>query len=146
MAKFVRHGFCSSKGMTARILVYLMFVGWCLSCSTPEHVLSTSETPANDPFELLDARVEGDALVLRVQYSGGSQAHDFELHSVAAPTKSLPRQVILTVHHNAYGDRSRAMMAEERTFDLTPYRDSRNNVVHLRIQGVDEVLVYHYTR
>ena len=36
------------------------------------------------------------------------------------------------------------MITEERTFDLTPYRDPMNNVVHLRIQGVDDVLVYRY--
>lgn len=146
MTKYVRHGFCSSKGMTARILVYVLFVGMCLSCSAPANVHAISDATVSDPFELLDARVEGDSLVLRVQYSGGSQAHEFELHSTAAPTKSLPRQVLLVVHHNAHGDRSRAMIAEERTFDLTPYRDPRNNLIHLRIQGVDEVLVYRYTR
>ena len=132
--------------MTARILVCLLFVGGCLSCSFPAAVQATSDAALSDPFELLAARVEGDTLVLRVQYSGGSQAHEFELHSAAAPTKSLPRQVLLVVHHNAHGDRSRAMVTEERIFDLTPYKDPRNNLVHLRIQGVDEVLVYRYTR
>ena len=130
--------------MTARILVCLLFVGGCLSCSSPAAVQATSNAAVSDPFDLLAARVEGDSLVLRVQYSGGSQAHEFELHSAAAPTKSLPRQVLLVVHHNAHGDRSRAMVTEERTFDLTPYRDPMNNVVHLRIQGVDDVLVYRY--
>lgn len=132
--------------MTARILFYLMFVGGCLSCSAPATVQATSDATVSDPFELLDARVEGDALVFQVQYSGGSQAHDFELHSAAAPTKSLPRQVLLIVYHNAHGDRARAMITEERTFDLTPYRDPSNSVVHLRIQGVDDILVYRYTR
>tara|TARA_X000000950_G_scaffold285395_1_gene391235 strand:+ start:2108 stop:2410 length:303 start_codon:yes stop_codon:yes gene_type:complete len=95
------------------------------------------------PFELLDARVEGDALVVRVQYSGGGQ-HDFALVSTGAPTKSLPRQVLLELRHDSQGDLAKAMITEERSFDLTPYRDPRNNVIHLRIQGVDDVLVYSY--
>lgn len=130
--------------MTARINFLILFFGACLGCAAPANVQATAATAASDPFELMEARVDGDVLVLRVQYSGGSQVHDFELHSAAAPTKSLPRQVLLTVHHDAHGDRARAMIEEERTFDLTTYRDPRNNVVHLRIEGVDDVLVYRY--
>lgn len=143
MTKYVRHGFCSSKGMTARILVYVLCVGACLSCSAPATVQATSDAAVCDPFELLDARVEGDALVVRVQYSGAGQ-HDFTLVSTGAPTKSLPRQVLLELRHDSQGDLAKAMITEERTFDLTPYRDPMNNVVHLRIQGVDDVLVYRY--
>lgn len=144
MAKFGRHGFCSSKGMTARINFLILFFGAFLGCTSPANMQATADAAASDPFELTEARVDGDALVLRVQYSGGSEVHDFELHSAAAPTKSLPRQVLLTVHHDAHGDRARAMIEEERRFDLTTYRDPRNNVVHLRIKGVDDVLVYCY--
>ena len=129
--------------MIARILVYLLFVGGCLSCSAPAMVQATSDAAVSDPFELLDARVKGDALVVRVQYSGGGQ-HDFALVSTGAPTKSRPRQVSLELRHDSQGDLAKAMITEERTFDLTPYRDLRNNVVHLRIRGVDDVLVYRY--
>ena len=130
--------------MTARILVYLLFAGACLGCSAPAEVQANADAEMSDSFELLDARVEGDALVLRVQYSGGSQAHDFALVSTGAPTKSLPRQVLLELRHDGQGDLAKAMITEERTFDLIPHRDSRNNVVHLRIQGIDGVLVYRY--
>ena len=129
--------------MTARILVYLLFVGGCLSCSAPAKVQVPPDAAVSDPFQLVDARVEGDALVVRVQYSGGGQ-HDFTLVSTGAPTKSLPRQVLLELRHDSQGDLAKAMITEERTFDLTPYRDPMNNVVHLRIQGVDDVLVYRY--
>ena len=130
--------------MTARIFIYFLFVGGGLSCSPPAVVQATSEAAVSDPFELLDARVEGDALVVRVQYSGGGQ-HDFALVSSGAPPKSLPRQVLLEIRHDSQGDLAKAMITEERTFDLTPYRDLSNNVVHLRIHGVDDVLFYRYT-
>ena len=129
--------------MTARIFIYLLFVGGCLSCSPPAAVQATSEAAVSDPFELLDARVEGDALVVRVEYSGGGQ-HDFALVSSGAPTKSIPRQVLLEIRHDSQGDLAKAMIIEERTFDLTPYSDPKNNEVHLRIQGVDDVIVYRY--
>jgi hypothetical protein len=131
--------------MMARINFLLLFFGTCLGCSSSANVQATAAAAVSDSFELMEARVEGDVLVLWVQYSGGSKVHDFELHSAGAPTKSLPRQVLLTVHHNAHGDRARAMIEEERTFDLTTYRDPRNNVVHLRMEGVDDVLVYRYS-
>lgn len=129
--------------MTARILVYLLFVGGYLGCSAPATVQATSNAAASDPFELLDARVEGDALVLRVQYSGGGR-HDFALVFTGAPTKSLPRQVLLEVRHDSQGDLAKALITEERSFDLTPHRDPKNTVVHLLIQGVDGFLVYRY--
>lgn len=131
--------------MTARIFAFVFLFGACLGCSAPEAVQSISNADVlGDPFELLDARLDGDALVLLVQYSGGSKAHDFDVLTSGAPTKSLPRQVLLSVNHNGHGDRSRAVVKEERKFDLVPYRDPRNNVVHIRIQGVENVLVYRY--
>ncbi|MBO75444.1 MAG: hypothetical protein CMD33_09245 [Flavobacteriales bacterium] len=133
--------------MTARTILCLFIVGICFGCSVPESVQSVSNADVfGDPFELLDASVEGDELVLLVQYSGGSKAHDFALLTSGAPTKSLPRQVLLSVNHNSHGDRARAMITEERKFDLMPYRDPRNSVVHIRIQGVENVLVYRYAQ
>lgn len=119
-------------------------------CSTPAASVASAAQVAppsqSDPFQLLAARVDGDSLVLTVQYSGGSAAHDFRLDPEGALTKSLPRQQFFALHHNAHGDQARALITEERAFDLVPYRDPRNSVVHLRLENWEETLVYGYAR
>ena len=122
-------------------------------CSTPAASVMSSASavqvdspPQSAPFQLLAARVEGDSLVLTVQYSGGSALHDFRLDPQGAPTKSLPRQQFFSLHHDAHGDLARALITEERAFDLVPYRDPRNSVVHLRLENWDETVVYGYER
>lgn len=117
------------------------------SAATATSAAAKVDPPSqSDPFQLLAARVDGDSLVLTVQYSGGSAAHDFRLDPQGAPTKSLPRQQFFSLHHDAHGDLARALITEERAFDLVPYRDPRNAVVHLRLENWDETVVYGYER
>ena len=64
--------------------------------------------------------------------------------SLPSPNEIAPGRSYWSFATISQGDLAKAMITEERTFDLTPYRDPMNNVVHLRIQGVDDVLVYRY--
>lgn len=129
------------RTLTAALVLSLV------ACATTADSVKTGQAEfANDPFELLDARVSGDSLVATVQYGGGSAEHDFTLEGIGVATKSLPRQQMLAVRHDAHGDRARALITEERRFPLADWQDPRNTVVHIRLEGWEEVLVYRYER
>ena len=131
----------SIRSLAAALIVFLA------ACATVENAVQPvrAETP-KDPFELIEAEVTGDTLTVTVQYSGGSAEHEFTLESKGAATKSLPRQQMLALQHDAHGDLARALITEERLFSLTAWQDPRNTVVHIRLEGWEEVLVYRYER
>lgn len=99
----------------------------------------------SDPFSLLGARIEGDSLLVRLQYGGGFREHRFGLFSVGPATKSLPRQQPLLMLHDSKGDMGKALITEDRSFDLKPFRDPSHHVVMIRLDGWPELLDYTYS-
>lgn len=96
---------------------------------------------ASDHFDLLDAQIEVDSLLLSVQYGGGCAEHTFEL--VAGPMlKSLPPKQWLEISHDAHGDNCRALLQTKIQFDLTPYRGSPRGITIIKIGDYD--LTYEY--
>ena len=131
----------SIRSLAAALIVFLA------ACATVEDAVQPVRAEAaTDLFELIKAEVTGDSLTVTVQYSGGSAEHEFTLESKGAATKSLPRQQMLVLHHDAHGDRARALITEERRIPLAALQDPRNTVVHIRLEGWEEVLVYRYER
>lgn len=96
------------------------------------------------PFTLLAAKVEGDSLWVRLQYGGGFREHRFGLFAAGPATKSLPRQQPLLMMHNSNGDLGRALITEEHSFDLIPFRDPSHPLVMIRLDGWPELLEYPY--
>lgn len=96
---------------------------------------------ASDHFDLLDAKIEGDSLILSLQYGGGCAEHTFEL--LAGPMlKSLPPKQLLEISHDAQGDNCRALLQTKIQFDLTPYRGSPRGITIIKIGDYD--LTYEY--
>lgn len=99
----------------------------------------------SDPFTLLGARVEGDSLLVRLQFGGGFREHRFSLFPVGPATKSLPRQQPLLMMHDSRDDMGRALITEDRSFDLKPFRDPLHHVVMIRLDGWPDLLDYTYS-
>lgn len=97
------------------------------------------------PFTLLEARVDGDSLRTRVQYGGGFREHRFQIFPAGPATKSLPRQQPVLFMHYSDGDMGRALITEDRSFDLKAFRDPVHPVVMIRLEFWPELLEYHYT-
>ncbi len=87
-------------------------------------VMVTDASPRSlqeDWFGLDSAVVRGDVLHLALQYSGGCEAHDFELYMApAAFAESLPVQADLYVYHEDNGDACEALIRRNLQFDLRP--------------------------
>ena len=110
--------------------------------STSDSPIEESAPRASDRFDLLDARIKGDSLLLSVQYGGGCAEHTFEL--VAGPMlKSLPPQQLLDVSHDAHGDNCRALLQTKLQFDLTAYRGSPRGITVIKIGDYELTYEYH---
>ncbi len=75
-----------------------------------------------DPFTVLEAAVLGDRLRVKVQYGGGCKTHAFQGVAWGRWMESHPVQVRLFLSHDAFQDPCRALITEDRFFDLGPLR------------------------
>lgn len=115
------------------------------SCAANRTGQGTSHDAIPSPFEIVAAAVEGDSLRTTLRYGGGFRTHTFALEATGAATKSLPRQQPLRLVHDADGDMGRALISEDRSFDLRPFRDPSQSRIVLRLEGWEGRLEYTYT-
>jgi len=98
----------------------------------------------DSPFSVQTALVDGDSLRVTVQYGGGFRDHAFRLVSGGAATKSLPRQQPLSLEHQGNGDPGRALITQDKAFDLRPFRDPSQGRIVLLLGGWNAPLEYVY--
>ena len=114
-----------------------------ISNETPDDIemQAGGSADATDPFELLEAKIEGDSLLLSVRYGGGCSEHVFDLE--AGPMlKSLPPKQIISIAHDANGDNCRALIQRTIAFDLSAYRGSPRGGTVIVVDGKE--LIYEY--
>ena len=82
-------------------------------------------TAAGDAFTVTSASLDGDELVVGVEYSGGCETHDFVL---CWPDQSFqesnPVQVDVELFHEDNDDACDAIETEERRFSLAPVKQA----------------------
>jgi len=91
-----------------------------------------------DSFTLLESNVEGDNLILLVQYGGRCEEHEWKLKTNGAYAKSLPPQITLNLEHNANGDMCRALLTDTLEFNLEPVRYPGTLELDVRILGYEK--------
>jgi hypothetical protein len=77
---------------------------------------------ARDLLTVDSARVADDRLHVFVTYGGGCADHQFAAVAHTGWMESEPVQLGLFIAHDAHGDRCRALLHSELTFDLEPVR------------------------
>ena len=98
----------------------------------------TCKNIKTDSFRLLESNVEGDNLILLVQYGGGCEEHEWKLKTNGAYAKSLPPKITLNLEHNANGDRCRALLTDTIEFNLEPVRYLGTLELDVRILGYEK--------
>ena len=91
-----------------------------------------------DSFTLLESSLEGDNLILLVQYGGWWREHEWKLKTNGAYAKSLPPQITLNLEHNANSDMCRALVTDTLEFNLEPLRYPGNLQLDVRILGYEK--------
>lgn len=101
----------------------------------------------NDAFEITNAEIKGNDLILNVTYSGGCQEHEFKAYSNNMYMKSMPPILGLFIAHNSNGDNCRTLVEKTLRFDLSsvkyPGTDSDYTLM-LRINNWKGDLEYKY--
>jgi hypothetical protein len=135
-----------------QILIFFsaaLFVALVVSCQR-NHVDETVElieveaediAVAHDPFDLLDASIIGDSLMLSVRYGGGCREHEFALET-GPILKSLPPKQLISISHDANGDNCRALIQKIVWFDLSSFQGSPRGITVIVLNEME--LIYEY--
>lgn len=91
-----------------------------------------------DPFNILDEKVNGDTLVLTVEYGGGCEKHIFSMFTDLVWLKSFPPKVHLWLEHESNDDRCRALVRKTLYIDLSNVRYENSPSVFLILNGMDD--------
>lgn len=92
-------------------------------------------------FNIENARIEGNHLILLVSYSGGCEKHDFRLLFNGNYMKSMPPKAELFLLHDANGDACRSLIKEEITVDISALKANNDKVVII-LDGYKEQLSF----
>ncbi len=98
-----------------------------------------------DQFDILSTRINGDSLLVQVQYGGGCEKHEFTMHTNLMWMKSLPPQLNLWLEHKSNNDMCRALITETIAFDLSAVQNKSTKTSVLILNGDREKsLRYNY--
>ena len=91
--------------------------------STPD-AFSNCRSADGDATDLAEAALSLDTLTLVASYSGGCEAHEFQICWDQDFAESAPVQIWLEVWHDANGDACEAIDTQTLSFDLTPLKQA----------------------
>jgi hypothetical protein len=75
---------------------------------------------ATDGYEMSDANIVGDMLLVDVTYGGGCEKHTWKACWAGSFLESFPVQAKIKLFHDSNGDACESIRSEALTFDLTP--------------------------
>ena len=100
---------------------------------------------STDPIEILSTRINGDSLLINVQYSGGCKDHGFKMTTNLMWLKSKPPQLNIYLEHENNDDNCRALISRTLAFDLKSIRNSSTDKIRLILNDDREKMIeYQY--
>lgn len=99
---------------------------------------SDSMLKTSDSFVVDSARVQGDSLILFVQYAGGCKEHAFTPYGSDYILKSEPPQIDLWFHHDANEDHCKALINRRLAFNVNAAAERLQGRGTLRIHSHPE--------
>lgn len=103
-----------------------------------------------DLLSLISAKIDGDCLVLTLQYGGGCKDHQIDLALILPEcgTPPLPPPTF-EIRHNANNDVCKALITKEYSFDISGIREEGKNktdfILHTRnASGITSANTYTY--
>jgi hypothetical protein len=126
-----------------------------LSCNNTKEVLDIEPidvkkaqigdiSQESDPITINSVLLEGNTLILEVEYSGGCEDHSYELIGSEGVMKSLPAKRSIKLIHNANGDSCRELVSETLKFDIIPFalKATTGSEIILLLDGTKESISY----
>lgn len=124
------------------------------SGNCPDYVelnYSNYSSLSTDPITIIEAKVDGDCLVLTLQYGGGCKEHQIDLALIQPEcgTPPLPPPTF-EIRHNANGDACKALVTKDYSFDISGIREDGKNKIDFILgvgssTGISNSNTYTYT-
>jgi hypothetical protein len=89
----------------------------------------------SDPIEIIEAKIEGNYLLLKVGYGGGCEEHKFELIGSTEIAKSIPPIRSIKLIHKANNDLCKAYMYEDLKINISELSDRKINGSAIILKG-----------
>jgi hypothetical protein len=104
----------------------------------------SNDTTLSDPFEIQEATITGNKLLLKISYAGGCQEHSFQLVGAPQISKSLPPIRSIRLIHDGNQDACKAKIIKDIEIDISElcYKNETNSSIYLQLQGWKENLLY----
>ena len=98
----------------------------------------------SDPVTIKSVRMEGNKLILTVQYSGGCENHSFQCIGSPVIAKSLPPIRSIQLVHTANGDACKKLIEQTLEIDISAlaYKQEAESKIFLNLEGWAERIVY----
>lgn len=108
--------------------------------------LRDSKQDISDQVSILEHRIEGNILFLKVSYSGGCKEHEFLLIGSPNIAKSLPPIRSVRLIHHGNQDACKKLIEQTMEIDITPlaYKKEAGSVIYLELEGIKERITYEY--
>jgi hypothetical protein len=121
------------------------------ACKTPKDATTKKDQKANemteitaklgdittfsDPIEIIEAKIEGNYLLLKVGYGGGCEEHTFELIGSTEIAKSMPPIRSIKLIHKANNDKCKAYLYKDLKINISELSDRKIDGSTIIIKG-----------
>ena len=90
---------------------------------------------------ILDSKIIGDILQIKIEYSGGCEKHDFNLIFNGVWKRSLPPKITLFLEHNYEHEKCKSLVSKIIEFDIKKLKE-KNNEVYINLVGYPKSIKY----
>ena len=94
------------------------------------------------PVNFESVTLKDDILILKFNYSGGCEEHEFALVGMKAMAKSLPPIRSIVLFHNNNDDSCRELITETLSFNIKPFGYKSGEAIKLMLEGWEEPILY----
>jgi hypothetical protein len=103
-----------------------------------------SKQDISDVFEILEHRIDGNTLFLKISYSGGCKDHNFLVIGDPNISKSLPPIRAVKLIHHSNQDACRKLIEQILEIDLRPltYKKENGSTIYLQFEGIEDRITY----
>tara|TARA_B100001758_G_scaffold245658_1_gene259096 strand:+ start:205 stop:648 length:444 start_codon:yes stop_codon:yes gene_type:complete len=100
----------------------------------------------SDKFDILDVKISGNIMTLKIGYAGGCKNHEFSIIGSQMISKSLPPIRNIQLIHNSNDDSCESYVTQNLDIDISnlAYKKVNGSDIILKLNGWKERIVYTY--
>ena len=98
----------------------------------------------SDKVDILDVKISGNIMTLKIGYSGGCKNHEFSIIGSQMISKSLPPIRNIQLIHDSNDDNCENYITQNLEYDISHFAYNKGSDIILKLNGWKERIVYTY--